>query len=110
EPRITRTARRLGRWRNWIPRPSGQAWFSAGCDDASLVRGAYLPNRRETCHNTGVWAPPIARARFGPLAQLVEHLPFKQGVAGSSPARLIQTKEVRPPSWRPFSFSEAWVP
>ena len=25
----------------------------------------------------------------GPLAQLVEHLPFKQGVAGSNPARLI---------------------
>ena len=25
----------------------------------------------------------------GPLAQLVEHLPFKQGVAGSSPARLM---------------------
>jgi hypothetical protein len=25
----------------------------------------------------------------GPLAQTVEHLPFKQGVAGSSPARLI---------------------
>ena len=24
----------------------------------------------------------------GPLAQLAEHLPFKQGVAGSSPARL----------------------
>ena len=26
----------------------------------------------------------------GPLAQLVEHLPFKQGVAGSNPARLMR--------------------
>jgi hypothetical protein len=28
-------------------------------------------------------------SEFGPLAQSVEHLPFKQGVAGSIPARLI---------------------
>jgi hypothetical protein len=27
----------------------------------------------------------------GPLAQTVEHLPFKQGVAGSSPARLMSS-------------------
>ena len=29
-----------------------------------------------------------ARALRGPVAQSVEHLPFKQRVAGSSPARL----------------------
>gem|GEM_PF-4123256 len=29
-----------------------------------------------------------SRQPCGPLAQLVEHLPFKQGVAGSRPARL----------------------
>ena|GEM_PF-5885902 len=28
---------------------------------------------------------------FGPLAQLVEHLAFNQGVVGSSPTRLIIT-------------------
>src|SRR5437899_12539136 len=31
----------------------------------------------------------------GPLAQLVEHLPFKQGVAGSNPARLISLQQLR---------------
>jgi hypothetical protein len=30
----------------------------------------------------------------GPLAQTVEHLPFKQGVAGSSPARLINNLQL----------------
>ena len=30
----------------------------------------------------------------GPLAHLVEHLPLKQGVAGSSPARLIICADV----------------
>ena len=33
----------------------------------------------------------ILRAR-GPVAQAVEHLPFKQRVAGSSPARLTKAK------------------
>ena len=48
-----------------------------------------------------IFAPiALARVRYssgraegviekGPLAHLVEHLPLKQGVAGSSPARLI---------------------
>src|SRR5579884_4272748 len=31
----------------------------------------------------------LPQYRGGPLAQLAEHLPFKQRVAGSSPARLI---------------------
>jgi hypothetical protein len=31
--------------------------------------------------------------RLGPLAQLAEHLPFKQGVAGSSPARLTKQQQ-----------------
>ena len=35
----------------------------------------------------------LLQHRSGPLAQLVEHLPFKQGVAGSNPARLIDSKE-----------------
>jgi pilus assembly protein TadC len=36
---------------------------------------------------------PMLFFRFaGPLAQSVEHLPFKQGVAGSSPARLISPR------------------
>jgi hypothetical protein len=33
----------------------------------------------------------------GPLAQSVEHLPFKQGVAGSSPARLTFNQQVTCP-------------
>ena len=28
---------------------------------------------------------------FGPLAQLVEHLPFKEGVDGSSPSGLTKS-------------------
>ena len=31
----------------------------------------------------------------GPVAQVVEHLPFKQRVAGSSPARLTKTHEIK---------------
>ena len=31
---------------------------------------------------------------FGPLAQVVEHLPFKERVAGSSPARLTKTSTI----------------
>src|SRR2546425_4043898 len=34
------------------------------------------------------WAPVVYSPQDGPLAQAVEHLPFKQRVAGSSPARL----------------------
>src|SRR4026209_2774351 len=30
---------------------------------------------------------------FGPLAQLAEHLPFKERVAGSSPARLTRNSQ-----------------
>ena len=29
---------------------------------------------------------------FGPLAQLVEHFPFKEGVIGSNPIRLTKNK------------------
>ena len=29
---------------------------------------------------------------YGPLAQLAEHLPFKQGVTGSNPVRLMYLK------------------
>ena len=32
-----------------------------------------------------------SKAPWGPLAQSVEHLPFKQRVAGSSPARLTNS-------------------
>ena len=48
----------------------------------------------------------IGRFDCGPLAQLVEHLPFKQRVAGSSPARLIDNKELSP---RAISGFVVWV-
>src|SRR5712691_6878257 len=38
---------------------------------------------------------------FGPLAQSVEHLPFKQGVAGSNPARLMSSSNNLGGSKRP---------
>lgn len=39
---------------------------------------------------SGVQVPPGAPLRSGPLAQRLEHLPLKQGVAGSNPARLTR--------------------
>jgi hypothetical protein len=36
----------------------------------------------------------------GPLAQTVEHLPFKQGVAGSNPARLIKSSQFLATSYK----------
>ncbi len=38
----------------------------------------------------------------GPLAQLAEHLPFKQGATGSSPVRLIKVLVLLP---KPFFVS-----
>ena len=41
---------------------------------------------RALCYSRSVCCPAIS----GPVAQAVEHLPFKQRVAGSSPARLTR--------------------
>ena len=46
-----------------------------------MKAGADAPRRVEQ-------APVVYSPQDGPLAQAVEHLPFKQRVAGSSPARL----------------------
>ena len=68
------------RLRRWIPRPASRPACAGSSTTAPLV-----PDPASSL------APPAvgeASVRPGPgrLAQLVEHLPYKQGVAGSSPA------------------------
>jgi hypothetical protein len=38
---------------------------------------------------------PVLSTRYGPLAQLVEHLTFNQGVPGSSPGWLTRQKHCK---------------
>src|SRR5260370_33332969 len=46
------------------------------------------------------WERRFLRHHVGPVAQAVEHLPFKQRVAGSSPARLTNSSFGNQRFWR----------
>ena len=62
-----------------------------------MKEGKGLPNLLGDCATKDCEAAPLCRceadfrqpkqSRPGPLAQLVEHLTFNQGVAGSNPVR-----------------------
>ncbi len=102
----TVVAVRSGRWRTVAGRWWGRAVGAGGCSTTTPGRC-----RRSHWATTGSRAgsarlPRRPRGQFGALAQLVEHLPGRQGVRGSSPlssthcsTRLLHP--ARSPSCRP---------